>query len=328
MKKFYEYLSAKGKGKPGCGVVKGTVATQIVADKLEVEPGSDKMKKPPQEKYGLGKGKHQPYTPDGKKVVSGKGGLGDQGTQDPYKVTEKKSPAKIPTVEFAYYELLPKVREAIKDCPAITENLVRELQRENLLGILVGEMLCHNETYKHIAEVMSSKNHGLNVCRKLAKAMREGVAAPFHHHGEEMPQDAHEDPGMDGMEDPNMEDPNMDDMDDLDKKPAMNFGGGEDEFGDDEFGGEEDEFGDDEFGFDDEEDDDDDNPFSPYEDELDHNPDDSKMSPDQPQLPPNPNRPGMPPKQPMSPPAMENMMRAMGTMFEGYQPVKKKKKNK
>jgi hypothetical protein len=360
MKKFQEYLDTKGK-------VKGATV-KVVAGDVENAPGREKM--PPKEAYGPSNGKQQPYSPDGKKVVTAKGKpFGDQGNGDkPYDITHKVKNADIPTAEFAYHELLPKVRDAIKSYPAITENLVRELQRNNLLGVLVGEMLSHNETYKHIAEVMASKNHGEGVCRKLAKAMREGVAAPFHHHmdhGDEM-----DDSGLDPNQGLTSGGAGM-------PRPSMNFGGGDtglgsggdgsDEFGhggnddfgdddgmggggDDQFGGGDDQFSDDDDDMGDLGDDDPHSSDDPNADpSLDPNADPyadpnappPALGPDGQPLPPDPNTPlgpdGQPqpalPPRPMGPPAMENMRRAMHTVFEGYKPlsrpvIKPKKRRK
>jgi hypothetical protein len=379
MKKFQEYMDRKGE-------VRGTAAVKVLADKLDVEPCSAGMTMPPKEKYGPSGGKHQPYSSNGRDVVSAKGkGFGDLGNGDkPYDVTKKGKIMNQPTAEakFAYHELLPKVRNAIRAYPPITENLVRELQRDNLLGVLVGEMLSHNETYRHIAEVMASKNHGRGVCRKLAKAMREGVASPFHKamdHGDEM--------------DSGGVDPNLGLGTGGSGGPAsMDFGGGDDgglgdgsdEFGDDDgLGGDDlgddmgsgDEFGDDEFGDDDGLGGDDmggDDPMAKIQDlenqlaQLkaqigggdvgggeggddefglgddpgmgdDPAPDPNAVGPDGQPLPPPvgpdgqplpPNQPPVPPAPPKGPPAMENMRRAMQSVFESYRPVVRPKKQR
>lgn len=350
MKKFQEYLNNKG-------TVKGA-EVEVVADWKPDGLAPGRMKMPPESGYGTSTGrKQQPYTPDGKHIVkgSGKKAFGDQGSDEPYNVTKRRDAVKIPTAEakFAYHELLPKVRDAIKSYPAITENLVRELQRSKLLGILVGEMLSHNETYEHIAEVMASRNHGPNVCRKLAKAMREGVAPPFHH---AMDQEDEMNPNSGGV-DPDLglgtgegDDMGGDDMGGDDGRPSMNFDddGGDD---DDDFGdfGDDDEFGDDSAGGGDLE------GLKSEIEELksqvqalqaqlgggemgpdagmgdpnaappDPNAPPSPMGPDGQPLPPDPNQPPVPP-QPAGPPAMENMRRAMKNMFENYRPLTRKTK--
>ena len=48
--------------------------------------------------------------------------------------------------------------------------------------------------------------------------------------------------------------------------------------------------------------------------------DPNAVGPDGQPIPPDPNRPPLPPR-PMGPPAMENMRRAMRTVFENYQPL-------
>jgi hypothetical protein len=116
------------------------------------------------------------------KKESGKpfGDLGDKELKIDVDLEGKgKKAAKLPTAEFAKYELFPLIRETIEADPLITEDIVRELKRHNLLGVLIGELLEHRETYHHLAEIMGHDTYGPQVCRQLVRAMKEEVAPPF-----------------------------------------------------------------------------------------------------------------------------------------------------
>jgi len=200
--KFDEYLDSKGKlqDKP-----------KVCNDGDNVDPSTS-----PDRPEG-GKSPYVAKTTKGKKNSSK--GLADEGddelvyepkTQE--KNNEKKS-VKLPTVEES--ALLSKITKASSKNPVIIETLVRNLKQSGLLGCLVAECLNHRETYKHISEVMAHESYGPDICNKLARAMNEEVAAPFHnqlsqedHDDDEVDHDE-EDEDMEGMDDEGMED--MDD---------------------------------------------------------------------------------------------------------------------
>lgn len=316
MKKFHEYLSSKGN-------VQATGDVRVVADKVDVPSG--RAKQPPKE---AGRPKNsQPYSVDGKKVMrGGSKGFGDHGDRDlMYDVTKKTKAASLPTAEsFAHHQVFPQVRNIIASNPQLVENLIREFQRKGLLGVLVGEMLSHNETYGHIAQVMASKNYGYSVCRKLAKAMREDIAPPFHqsgHHNELDPMAGSGDPnglgtdplmgGDQGHDDSTgFEDDDFDDLgdgSDLEELP------GSDDFHDDD---------DDDMGGDFDE------PTDDFDDPADPQIDPATGQPIQQQIDPATGQPIQQPPAPPMPPAMENMRRAWRTVNEGYRPLTKTKSSR
>lgn len=226
MKKFVEYLDSKK------NIVKPKV--KVVAD--EVDMPADRKKNPPK---GVGmQGGKQPYVKDnGGKPAMAKGkGFGDLKSPNVphYDVEKETKPSKLPTAESPFY-IAAIVRESIKEDPRIVETIVRDLKRNGLLGVLVGELLTHKETFSEMACVMGSKSHGQCICERLARAIRE-VSVPFSDEfesGEDpdaLPPDdmPTEDPdemdlGDEDMEeDPGMED-GLDDMDGLDD-PGMEGG--------------------------------------------------------------------------------------------------------
>ena len=161
---FQEYLNSKGSvDKPKISV------TGDFTDPM-TSPNAPKDGKP----YGVS---------DGKKLKMAKEkGFGDEGDSklkyEP-KVNNKQSaaPAKIPTAEQV--ELCGILVDAIKKDPSVTEQLVGQLRRNGVLGMVVAEMLQFKETYTHLAEVMSHDEYGPSVCSKLVRAMNEEVAPPF-----------------------------------------------------------------------------------------------------------------------------------------------------
>jgi hypothetical protein len=160
---FYEYMDAKGK-------IKATITNDKSGD--HVEKGK-----------GKGKGTDGSKAPKGIKTTDkGFGDLGDKDLVikfDKDGSTKAGKATKLPTVEFAQYELLPLIRETIESNPLVTEDVVRELKRNGLLGVLVGELLQHRETYQHLADVMAHEQYGPETCRKLVRAMNEEAAHPF-----------------------------------------------------------------------------------------------------------------------------------------------------
>jgi hypothetical protein len=165
---FQEYLDSKGN-------METKPKVKVVAD--EIDAPADRMHKPPKA-LGMSNGQ-QPYS-DGKTVKTSKDkSFGDQGDKDlMYDPTKGATPAKIPTAEFVHYELIPLVREAIRENPAVLESLVRDLKRNGLIGPLVGELMTHNETFKHMAEVMGSETYGEETCDRFARAFQETVSPP------------------------------------------------------------------------------------------------------------------------------------------------------
>jgi len=168
MKKFHEYLDSKKKiAKPKVKVLAKDVDTPAA-----------KMKHPPK---GVGMvGGKQPYVKDnGGKPTWSKKEWGDLKSPNVpyYDATKEVKPAKLPTAESPFH-LAPIVRESIKADPRTAEAIVRDLKRNGLLGILVGELLTHKEAFLEIAAVMGSKRYGQTVCDKLARAIRE-VSVPF-----------------------------------------------------------------------------------------------------------------------------------------------------
>lgn len=161
---FQEYLNSKGSvDKPKVSV------TGDFVDPM-TSPNAPKGGKP----YGVSDGK--------KPKMSKEKGFGDEGDSKlkyQPKVDNKKSvaPAKIPTAEQA--ELCGVLVDAIKKDPSLTEQLIGQIRRNGLLGMVVAEMLQFKETYTHMAQVMSHDEYGPVVCSKLVRAMNEEVAPPF-----------------------------------------------------------------------------------------------------------------------------------------------------
>lgn len=313
MNKFLEYLNTKGhlQNKP---------EVKVVADKVDLPSG--RAKKPP---VGQGmKNGMQPYLKSDGKVSRGtQKGFGDSGDRSlVYDVTKSPKPASIPTAEsFYHHQLFPMVRETIKQNPALVEQLVRDLKRNGLLGILVGELSTHNETFQHLAQIMSNESHGPDVCKKFVRAMNEDVAPPMHASHNQMMQGDPTGMGIDpsGQLDPmgNPVDPNglqgpstgFDDEDNLDGMDDDPDGLDDfDDLDDDDLPGDED--GDEQMH----------DPSDGFgDDELDTLPDDELGQGLPPQNPDElnpPGQPGQPPRRMPAPPpqtmapAMENLMRA------------------
>lgn len=167
---FSEYLSSSGKlDKP---VVKD------VADKVDMPSG--KSKQPPK---GNAKFTPKHYADGGKKLKKASKGFGDEGDKalvyDPEKCCK---PAKIPTAEGI--QAVKAAAAAIADNPFLVEHLIADLKRRNVMGVLVGEMFTHNDTFKHVAEVMANKDFGPTLSRKLVSALKkEEVAPPYEDFG-------------------------------------------------------------------------------------------------------------------------------------------------
>jgi len=162
MRTLHEYLTSKGKIESG--------KVDIHGDRTDpMTPPT----KPPKE-HG-----DKPYfNSNGKGEKSTNKGLGDQGDKalkyEPDIGKDSKKPADIPTVpeQFAQYELVPLVTESLGRNPYFAENLVLDLQRKGILGVLVGELMEHRETYKHITQLIEHKG-GDQIHRKLSKALEE-----------------------------------------------------------------------------------------------------------------------------------------------------------
>lgn len=206
MSKFLEYLNSKKKI--------NSPKVKVVAD--EVDMPKDRKRMPPKG-VGMVDGK-QPYLPDnGGKPKFGKGGLGEQKSPNVpyYDATHECKPAKLPTAEAqSPFELAPVVRESILTDPRTAEAIVRDLKRNNLLGVLVGELLTHKETYQELAAVMGSERYGQETCNRLVRAIREMMAPPL---ADELDNAGHEDVNLDpDAEEENLEDPDLEDEEDED----------------------------------------------------------------------------------------------------------------
>jgi hypothetical protein len=179
---FSEYLNSKGKlDKP---VVKD------VADKVDVP--ANKAKAPPK---ATGQSKPGSYAATGgKKPKKAEKGFGDEGDKalvyDPEKACKH---IQVPTAESIH--AVKAAVEAISKNPFVVEHLIGELKKKNVLGVVVGEMFSHNESFGHLAEIMANESFGPNACRKLVKAMKEEVAPPYEDFGLD------EFDGEEGMED-------------------------------------------------------------------------------------------------------------------------------
>ena len=192
---FQEYLNSK---------------SQIEKPKVSVTGDfTDPMTPPDAPKDG------KPYgVSDGKKLKTNKEkGFGDQGDsklkyEPKVDNTSSATAAKIPTAESA--ELCAILIDAIKKDPTVAEQMVSQIKRSGLLGVLVAEMLQYKETYSHLAEVMAHTEYGPPVCNKLVRAMSEEVAPPFsaslegdEEEEEEPDEFAADDDSEDGNTDPN-----------------------------------------------------------------------------------------------------------------------------
>jgi hypothetical protein len=162
---FQEYLNSKGVvSKPKVSVTSDFVDPQTPPTAAPKPQGGD-------------------YSVGGKKLKSGsEKGFGDQGDsklkyEPKVDNTSSAAPAKIPTAEQA--ELCGVLVDAIKKDPTIVEQMIGQLRRNGLMGMVVAEMLQFKETYEHLAEVMSHDEYGPPVCSKLVRAMSEEVAPPF-----------------------------------------------------------------------------------------------------------------------------------------------------
>lgn len=259
---FSEYLNSKGKlDKP---VVKD------VADKVDVP--ANKAKAPPKAK---GQSKPGNYAATGgknpKKAEKGFGDEGDKALKyDPEKACKH---VKVPTAEGI--QAVKAAADAIAKNPFVVEHLIGELKKKNVLGVVVGEMFSHNESFKHLAEIMANESFGPNTCRKLVKAMQEEVAPPYEDFG----------------------------LDEFDGEEGME---GEDEElgldGEDELGDEEAELGDEDMDF-----------LSQMGSEEEEMPLDGEEMPMDGEMPPKgleDDGTGMVPQPPM-PPAMEHLIRAI-----------------
>jgi hypothetical protein len=194
---FSEYLSSSGKlDKP---VVKD------VADKVDMPSG--KSKQPPK-----GNAQYTPkhYADGGKKLKKATKGFGDEGDSalkyDPEKTCKN---VKIPTAEGI--QAVKAAAAAIADNPFLAEHLIADLKRRGAMGVVVAEMFTHNDTFKHLAEVMANKDFGPTLSRKLVSALKkEEVAPPYEDFGlSEF--DDEDGMGMDGMDDPDAEEDMGDD---------------------------------------------------------------------------------------------------------------------
>lgn len=183
---FQEYLDSKG------NVAKAKV--DATGDRV------DPMKAPNAPKGG------SPYKcSDGKLKKAKEKGFGDEGDSklkyNPKVDTSKGvAPAKIPTAEQA--ELCGVLIDAIKKDHTLAEQLVFQLKRSGLLGMVVAEMLQCRETFQHMSEVMGHKSYGPSVCSRLVRAMGEEVAPPFadtlQGEEDEDEEDLEEDPDAEG----------------------------------------------------------------------------------------------------------------------------------
>jgi hypothetical protein len=192
---FSEYLNSSGKvDKP---VVKN------VADKVDMPSG--KSKQPPK---GHGQFTPKHYADGGKKLKKASKGFGDEGDSalkyDPEKACKH---IEIPTAEGI--QAVKAAAAAIADNPFLIEHLITDLKRRNVMGVLVGEMFTHNDTFKHIAEVMANKDFGPTLSRKLVSSLKkEEVAPPYEDFGLSEFDDEDD---MD-QDDPNAEEDMEDDM--------------------------------------------------------------------------------------------------------------------
>jgi hypothetical protein len=179
---FNEYLSSKGKVEDAVVDIHGD----------QIDPKTSPKNSPD----------GKPYCSSGKNKKSDKG-LGDEGDKELiYKpdTASNKKPTKIPTMEFSQYELIPLITESLEQNPFFAENIVRDLKQKGLLGILVGEMMEHKETYKHIASLMAHKS-GEQICAKLVNAMmQEEISPPFGAERDDDPMMDLENPGHEDVE--------------------------------------------------------------------------------------------------------------------------------
>ena len=161
---FQEYLDSKGKLKDAKVSVSGDLTD-------------------PENPPNTPEGSKKPYKSDGKKLkTNSEKGFGDQGDDDlKYKPDvqnfDGKEPAKIPTAEQV--ELCGIMADAIQKDPSVVEQLICQLRRKGMMGMLVAEMCQYKETFSHLVEVMGHETYGPVACKKLAKAFNEEVAPPF-----------------------------------------------------------------------------------------------------------------------------------------------------
>ena len=210
LKKFDEYMNAKGN-----------------VEKPKISTSGDNVTGMDSPNYKKPKLHESPYVVKGAKNANKKEkGFADEGDQNLVFNYEKEvKPADIPTVkEFAHLELVPLVTECVKSNPMLIENIVRDLKRNGVLGILVGELVEHSETYNILAELMESETYGPSICKKLAKAIREQVSSAEHKKDMD---DEDSDDGDDDVEDKEEEIEDAeeggdddDDEDDDDEQPA------------------------------------------------------------------------------------------------------------
>lgn len=145
-----------------------------------VDPSGDQLdpKTPPVKPPHGGK----PYAVSNGKTKKGKekgfGELGDQDLKFTFKNNSKEvKAAKIPTVEQV--ELSVAVAEAIQKDPSLLENLVRQIKSHGYLGALVAEVFDHQDTFTHLAEIMSHKTYGPDFCENIVESLSEEVAPAF-----------------------------------------------------------------------------------------------------------------------------------------------------
>jgi len=180
-----EYLNSKG------NVESGTV--DISGDKTDpMTPPT----KPPKDQG------HRPYSnSDGKAIHDKKAGFGDQGDKDLCVKFDTggegksgKSHTVITAENFNCHELVPLITSTLAENPSLIENIIRDIKRNGLMPLLVGEMMDHKETYEQIAELMGNDNHGEEVCNKFVRAMREETAVAYHkqHEDEDEAETAYE----------------------------------------------------------------------------------------------------------------------------------------
>lgn len=212
-KTFAEYLDSKAKIQEP--------KVQVVADAVDMP--KDREVKPPHFMGMTGKGKNykQPQADgDKKNVAFGKSkGLGDMASDKEmcYDVTKKCKPAKIPTAE-SFVHNFPKTRAIVETNPELIEHLVREFKNNNMLSLLIAELATHKETFKHLAEIMSSKEYGQEFCNKLMRSVREDIAPPFDNNEEGEEEEDEE--NVENPEAPAMEPEAEQDGAEVMKKPA------------------------------------------------------------------------------------------------------------
>lgn len=161
-----EYVSSKGKVENG---------------KVDISGDQTDPMKPPVSPPGT-QG-HKPYSAsDGKNTKMKEKGFGYEGDADlvfNYEPNaDGKAPADIPTAEN--YRYMINFRNKLRENPNLIESVVREIKRNGLMGVLVGELMEHHETFDLIVELANSKQYGEAICEKFNLAIiKEETAPPF-----------------------------------------------------------------------------------------------------------------------------------------------------